>query len=63
MRFTRHIGIDYSGAKTPESQLKGLRVYEAKAGPPTHPRRSATPSVKSVAGGAETAPWRADRWQ
>ncbi len=25
--FTRHIGIDYSGAKTPTDSLKGLRVY------------------------------------
>lgn len=28
-RFNRHIGIDYSGAKTAESSLKGLRVYMA----------------------------------
>ena len=27
--FCRHIGIDYSGAKTPTSSLKGLRVYAA----------------------------------
>ncbi len=27
--FSRYIGIDYSGAKTPDSGLKGLRVYEA----------------------------------
>jgi hypothetical protein len=25
--FSRYIGIDYSGAETPESSLKGLRVY------------------------------------
>ena len=25
--FCRYIGIDYSGAETPESSLKGLRVY------------------------------------
>jgi len=25
--FTRYIGIDYSGAETPTSSLKGLRVY------------------------------------
>jgi len=25
--FTRYIGIDYSGAQTPEASLKGLRVY------------------------------------
>ena len=28
-RFSRYIGIDYSGAETPDSSLKGLRVYEA----------------------------------
>jgi len=27
--FNRYIGIDYSGAETPTSSLKGLRVYEA----------------------------------
>lgn len=27
--FTRYIGIDYSGAKTPIDSLKGLRVYLA----------------------------------
>lgn len=26
-RFSRYIGIDYSGAETPTSSLKGLRVY------------------------------------
>lgn len=30
--FTRYIGIDYSGARTPTSSQKGLRVYMA-AGP------------------------------
>jgi hypothetical protein len=33
--FTRYIGIDYSGAQTPTSSLKGLRVYVAdRARPP-----------------------------
>ena len=27
--FNRYIGIDYSGAETPTSSLKGLRVFEA----------------------------------
>jgi len=27
--FHRYIGIGYSGAETPNSSLKGLRVYEA----------------------------------
>ena len=25
--FSRYIGIDYSGAKTPTASVKGLRVY------------------------------------
>ena len=29
-KFNRYIGIDYSGAKTAESSLKGIRVYEAE---------------------------------
>ncbi len=34
--FDRYIGIDYSGAETPKSSLKGLRVYMAdRNGPPT----------------------------
>ena len=31
--FARTIGIDYSGAETPTSSLKGLRVYLAEASP------------------------------
>lgn len=30
--FDRYIGIDYSGAQTPEASLKGLRVYLAMQG-------------------------------
>ncbi len=44
--FNRYIGIDYSGAKTPTSSLKGLRVYMAdrssppvEVQPPPSPRR------------------------
>jgi hypothetical protein len=44
--FDRYIGIDYSGAKTPISSLKGLRVYEGdnetasrEILPPKGPRR------------------------
>ncbi|RQV93531.1 hypothetical protein EH220_08140 [bacterium] len=44
--FDRYIGIDYSGAKTPTSSLKGLRVYVANAKsqptevpPPPSPRK------------------------
>jgi hypothetical protein len=46
LRFERYIGIDYSGAQTPRSSLKGLRVYEAdrssdphEVEPPPSPRR------------------------
>jgi hypothetical protein len=28
-RFERHIGIDYSGAATPETPLPGIRIAEA----------------------------------
>jgi len=36
LAFGRYIGIDYSGAQTPVSSLKGLRVYMAdRNGPPT----------------------------
>jgi hypothetical protein len=45
-RFGRYIGIDYSGAETADSSLKGLRVYEAaresapvEAEPPPGPRK------------------------
>ena len=44
--FERYIGVDYSGAETPVSSLKGLRVFEADAHfepqevePPASPRR------------------------
>jgi hypothetical protein len=39
--FQRHIGIDYSGAETPTSGLKGLRVYEA--GPEFEPQEVLPP--------------------
>ena len=33
--FERYVGVDYSGAQTPESSLKGLRVYVSdRKGPP-----------------------------
>lgn len=45
-RFSRYIGIDYSGAETPDASLKGLRVYEAsresgpvEVEPPPGPRK------------------------
>lgn len=33
-QFSRYIGIDYSGAETPTSSLKGLRVYMSNGGDP-----------------------------
>ena len=43
--FTRYIGIDYSGAVTPDSSCKGIRVYVAEGTgtpvqiqPPSSPR-------------------------
>lgn len=45
-QFKRYIGVDYSGAETPTSSLKGLRVYLAtqeneavEVPPPPSPRR------------------------
>lgn len=44
--FSRYVGIDYSGAETPTSSLKGLRVYLAEGNhapvevpPPPSPRK------------------------
>lgn len=44
--FSRYIGVDYSGAQTPEASLKGLRVYRAEGvgaaqevAPPPSPRK------------------------
>ena len=42
MQFTRYIGIDYSGAQTPESRLKALQVYEA--GRDGAPKKISTPA-------------------
>jgi hypothetical protein len=46
LKFHRYVGIDYSGARTPDCSLKGLRVYEAgresspvEVPPPPSPRR------------------------
>jgi hypothetical protein len=45
-QFARYIGIDYSGAETPDSSCRGLRVYSASGSgmpeqvqPPPSPRR------------------------
>jgi hypothetical protein len=42
MKLTRHIGIDYSGAQTPESRLNGLQVHESRNG--GTPERIGTPA-------------------
>jgi hypothetical protein len=34
--FRRYIGIDYSGAGTPECSCKGLRCYAAEGSPGRH---------------------------
>lgn len=51
-QFERYIGIDYSGAATPKSSLKGLRVFSAgrsgdviEVAPPPGPRRYWTRSA------------------
>jgi hypothetical protein len=45
-KFSRYIGIDYSGAETPDASLKGLRIYLAEGAvppdevpPPPSPRK------------------------
>jgi hypothetical protein len=45
-RFSRYIGIDYSGAQVPNASLKGLRIYLSNGGeppaevlPPPSPRK------------------------
>jgi hypothetical protein len=55
--FERYVGIDYSGAQTPTSSLKGLRVYIADRAtppfeiePPPSPRKYWTRRVESPNG-------------
>lgn len=43
-RFDLFIGIDYSGAETPEARLKGLQVYAAPPGGPCEKQSSPAPS-------------------
>ncbi len=43
MRFQHYIGIDYSGAQTPESRLKALQVFAARLG--SEPQKIATPAA------------------
>jgi len=39
MAFDLFIGIDYSGAQTPDSRLKALQVYVARSGSPPEKQR------------------------
>lgn len=58
--FDRYIGIDYSGAKTPTSSLKGLRVYVAdRKMPPTEVWPP--PSSRKFWTRHEVAEWLVDR--
>ncbi len=43
--FSRYIGIDYSGAQTPTSRLRGLQVYVAAGG---QPQRIAPPAPQAT---------------
>jgi hypothetical protein len=44
-KFTRYIGVDYSGAQTPTASLKGLRVFMAEGERP--PRRGVAAAVSA----------------
>jgi hypothetical protein len=58
--FARYIGIDYSGAATPLSSLKGLRVYLAdRATPPVEVLPPPSPRQSWTRGGI--AEWLAER--
>jgi hypothetical protein len=58
--FDRYIGIDYSGAQTPLSSLKGLRVYMAdRNGPPTE--APPPPSPRRYWTRREIAEWLVER--
>jgi hypothetical protein len=53
--FSRCIGIDYSGAETPESSLEGLRVYCAvgesaanEVPPPPSPRSTGRDAASRI---------------
>ena len=52
--FELFIGIDYSGAQTPTSRLKGLRVYNAKAG--EEPQQVKTPAIAKFLASGNTNP-------
>jgi len=59
--FDRYIGIDYSGAETAESSLKGLRIYVAeRASPPVEV--PPPPSPRRYWTRREIAEWLAERF-
>lgn len=59
--FDRYIGIDYSGAKTPTSSLKGLRIYMAEpASPPIEV--DPPPSPRKYWTRRATAEWLVERF-
>jgi hypothetical protein len=63
--FARYIGIDYSGAETPTSNLKGLRVYLAEdAASPTEvppPQSTRTMSLRRYWSRKGIAEWLIER--
>ena len=44
MKFERFVGIDYSGAETPTSRIKGLQVVVAAPNGEPRPVRPAPPA-------------------
>jgi hypothetical protein len=54
--FERYIGIDYSGAETPDASLRGLRIYVADRTsqpveiPPPMDQKNIGPGVESRSG-------------
>ncbi len=54
--FQRYIGIDYSGAKTPEASLKGLRVYLSNGTEPPE-EQLPPPSPRKYWSRQELAEW------
>jgi hypothetical protein len=45
-QFARYIGIDYSGAETPDSSCKGIRVYSAEGSAAPEPVPPTPPSLR-----------------
>ena len=58
--FDLYIGIDYSGAQTPTSRLKGLRVYAARAG--EEPRQVRTRAIKKFLASGNNNPQSVPRY-